>query len=345
MNIKLPLLLVFLCLAVSLSAQEKGDVYYSGHKEEILGDAESLFKKGDYDRALQLCELHGELLGIDHPEAKEVEKLKEIILECQDLALDMESYLEKGKENLARHVAEELRKLNPTDERLKRFVFDPVPEPVSQNIPEKAPETVPEKAPETPVAQEQKEEPVVETRLNDIYQIDDPYPFHRDNKPYDNTPAKRIVYKKPLFAGGVTGGILGLGGSSQYLSLGGDASFINALGAFGADIRLYGTKFPNPSRGFFIGADLIPNVMLGDMFLLGIGPSFFMCIDTSLPNSSATFGMSGSLMAGALLGGHYLLELGGSFYPDVKLWNGGELKTIFMMDKSIALWITLGYAF
>ena len=121
MKIKLRLLLLFLFLSLAAYAQEKGDVYYSGHQNEILPDAESLFRKGNYDRALQLCDLHKELLGLDHAEAGKVDELRALILECQKLAMDMEGYLERGHEGLARAVAEELRKLNPTDERLKQL--------------------------------------------------------------------------------------------------------------------------------------------------------------------------------------------------------------------------------
>ena len=116
-----PLLVLFLFLPMALAAQEKGDVYYAGHPDELLVDAEALFQKGNYDRALQLCDLHKELLGSEHTESESVEELRSMILDCQKLAIDMENYIENGRESLAKAVAEELRKLNPSDERLKRF--------------------------------------------------------------------------------------------------------------------------------------------------------------------------------------------------------------------------------
>ena len=187
MKAKLLFLLLFIFLSATLNAQEKGDVYYSNHTNEILSDAESFFKKGNYDRAFQLCLLHDELLGSDNSETKKVEELKNNVLECQRLAFQMEDYIENGRESLAKAVAEELYKLNPTDERLKRFGFDSVTK------------KEPEAGKEEPVTVTQ--EPVVvenppEAEVQETPKTKDPY---KEVAPDDMMIMDPPVYARPEY--------------------------------------------------------------------------------------------------------------------------------------------------
>jgi len=59
------LTLVLCLLPLGLSAQEKTLAYYNSHESEILPDAQAAFRKGDYNRTLELCRWHYIIFGDD----------------------------------------------------------------------------------------------------------------------------------------------------------------------------------------------------------------------------------------------------------------------------------------
>lgn len=114
---RLPILLfLLLCFPLYLGAQEKSDWYYIEHKEEILADIKSLFRKGEYDRVLDMCNLHNELLGEDHKEAAEVERLRRDARKCRELTADIKDHLADNDKDGAVVLAESLQEINPYDE-------------------------------------------------------------------------------------------------------------------------------------------------------------------------------------------------------------------------------------
>ncbi len=112
---KLCLTLLLLCFALALRAQEKSDWYYFEHTDEILPDARSLFDKGEYDRAIGLCDLHDELLSTGHEQAPAVEDLRVRSRRCRELVSDISDRLADGDPEGAKLLAYELKELNPND--------------------------------------------------------------------------------------------------------------------------------------------------------------------------------------------------------------------------------------
>lgn len=119
------LLTIVLCAASALYGQDKSIWYYRDHKDEILADAQELYKRGDYDRSLILCDWHLQLLGEEHPEYPKMDKLRSDIQVCKDLVDDINYYL-RGKEiEQAKQAGQALSLVNPDDPRLKALGITP----------------------------------------------------------------------------------------------------------------------------------------------------------------------------------------------------------------------------
>ena len=62
--VKFFLIALAVCFSTFLaSAQERTLSYYDSHPSEILPDARSAFKKGEYERVLQLCNWYHTIQG------------------------------------------------------------------------------------------------------------------------------------------------------------------------------------------------------------------------------------------------------------------------------------------
>lgn len=319
MKTKLFLLLLLLCFPAVVEAQVKSDAYYDKHRDELLHDAEQLFRSGNYDRALQLCDMHLDLLGTEHTESDRVAELKDVVIKCQSLAIDIESCLEKGMEGPARSFAELLKEINPSDERLKRFgLYSP--------FGSKNPKTVKEKPEAKDAGRDWGDE-------GDDYWGLDNIRFKRD-------------FRDNLYAVGVSGGALGIGGSGQAFVLGATGAFYNLLWDFlGAETRLYGSNLAY-SEGAMMGWDTLLNFHVYDRFFASVGPTWFLCWDCNKESKHrATGGLGGALTASAILGDHIYLQVGFGFYPEVPVWQDSTFKPKDVLDMSGSIWITLGWAF
>ncbi len=134
----LVIIAALLLMPLAALAQEKSDWDYIKHPEEILPDAKSLFAKGDYNRVLILCNIHKEVRGEDHPEAAEIEALRQKTIKARELVAEIAEQLADNHPADARDTAEELQEINPNDEWIAKVGL--VQEPVEVSRPRSAPE-------------------------------------------------------------------------------------------------------------------------------------------------------------------------------------------------------------
>lgn len=107
------LLLFFSCTAIG--AQEKAQSYYFTHEKEILPAAQASFRKGQYERTVELCRLHYILLGNFN-----ADELREKAEECQRLTGEMNASLSAGRLEAAEEKAGEILAVNPDDPAAQR---------------------------------------------------------------------------------------------------------------------------------------------------------------------------------------------------------------------------------
>ena len=50
-------------ISTAAYAQDKTQAYYAQHEREILPDAQTAFREGNYERAVQLCRWHYIIVG------------------------------------------------------------------------------------------------------------------------------------------------------------------------------------------------------------------------------------------------------------------------------------------
>ena len=315
---------LLLCFAVALQAQDKSEWYYMDHKDEILKDARKLFQKGDYSRAIELCNLHRDLLGDEHSETPDRDALMILVLKCQKLATDIENFVDDGYMQVAKALAEELRALNPSDERLKPFGLYSAPPPEPAQKPEPKPKQEPKPAPE--------------------------------EKAFEEVGHSWADEDDPFYAVRVGCGILGI---PSYYAFAPSLSFgwYNiGYSDLGMELKGYYTKALAKSTVQMIGADLLfaLHVAKGVYPKLGIGG--FSCTDISINNGDNTKGLCIPGGCTFLLGRHFTFDIGVSYYPETKVWqqsNEQATKGVYykyrfpntVLGYSVSAWMSIGVAF
>ena len=332
---KLSILLLLLGFAALLRAQDKSDWYYAEHTDEIFGDAQKLYRKGDYSRALDLCNLHRDLLGDENPDAEKVDALVANVLKCQKLATDLENYLEDGYQQAAKAVAEELRAINPYDERLRQFGF------VIPAEPREKPE---------PMLKDNKPVPPQQTDVR----IDDDDAYNKSSRDFDF--ADEI---EPKFVIKATGGVVGLGmeAYAPAIQFGGGIGVLDiGESIIGAEAKFnYSGALAGGNASLF-GVDAVMDVRLGRIVYPYVGLGWFVCTDKLSKVPYKTNGLCVPFGISFLFGGHFVLELGASFYPAVSVWTDAEAKTtagakytyqsrVDALSAGVAPRISLGVAF
>jgi tetratricopeptide (TPR) repeat protein len=89
---------------------DKTKDYYNTHKTEILPDAQSAFKNGDYNRSAELCEWYSIFVGDD-----KASSLRNKALQCSRLLIEMGTLSDYGLLDGARDKARDILALNPND--------------------------------------------------------------------------------------------------------------------------------------------------------------------------------------------------------------------------------------
>ena len=106
-----------LLLPLCLHAQEKTLAYYNTHEDEILPDAQAAFKKGDYERTLELCRWHYIIIGDDS-----AYPLRDKSERCLQLTKEMNELQSAGNLKEAKQKARTILLLNPNDEAAKAIL-------------------------------------------------------------------------------------------------------------------------------------------------------------------------------------------------------------------------------
>lgn len=307
-------------------AQEKTDWYYAEHQDEILGDARELFKKGDYSRALDLCNLHRDLLGDENPDAEKVDALVDLVLRCQKLATDLENYIDDGYMQAAKAVAEELKALNPYDERLRQFGFAAPKDSGDKSG------TVSKKKPDEAVV------PVV-PKGRDIKEYDDEE--DDDSGLGGKYSGAGMAFDDdddlPKFVIKLSGGIVGMGRENGPAAL----QYGAALGLYdmgespiGAELRFdFGPVSYSSKQGIgttsFWGLDACGVVRAFKGFYPYVGLGYFRCAVTEDKTGSAggaTNGMRVPFGVTILIAKHFAIDLGACVYPSVSVWTEESVK-------------------
>lgn len=323
---------LFLSLALcSLSlgaiAQEKTLAYYNSHESEILPDAQAAFRKGDYDRTLELCRWHYIIFGDDSAYA-----LRDRADRCSKLMDEMNQLKDAGQVKEAKQKASALLAINPNDSAAKAILTIEEAVPPVQ-VKDTVVVTPPIETVETPVETEKtqtelkKEEqtevtqPMAQEQLPVTQAIEpesETNPAVTSVKPYE--PRTRFVIK----AGA---SVLDLKQFTQTIAPGVSIGVYDAGGSrMGAEVGGYLCPGLSSVKASLNGLDasLVIRAAKGIYPKLGVG--FFSCKSTA-ESGSATQGLCAGAGLTFLLGGHFCLEIGAKYYPAVKVSSTETVST------------------
>lgn len=113
-------IILFLCFcSLVLSAQEKTQAYYNRHEKEIIPDATDEFKKGNYERTIELCKWHYIIVGDNAADS-----LREMAERCAQLTKDINSIKTEAEDKIkdARLLAVSLLSVNSNDTFAKVYL-------------------------------------------------------------------------------------------------------------------------------------------------------------------------------------------------------------------------------
>ena len=371
---RLLLMALFLCMTSLTYAQV---FYYQDHQEEILPHARAAFKQGDYDKAVSLCDIHDSILGREHADAAEVERLRADASRCKDLAFDIEKYAYEGNMTMAELSSDELYKLNPYDERLKLVTTKsyPVPKepqapkkPVTKKEPkvkeEKKPSVQPAEPakpaepiqpaePETPV---EPSKPVRQEKSGSADDLDDGY-----LAPYSG----KDDFFPPRFVVAAGASLLGIGGGSTAIAPGiGVGMYDIGESVIGAEARAYLSPWVASSTAKLFGVDVCAVLRIVRGVYISAGAGFFSCspaaivITNAAPAGEAkpTLGLCIPGGVSFVLGKSFVIQAGVSYFPAVSIGSSKTVKTSAgpsynitagqpVMQAGIAPRVSIGFAF
>ena len=336
-------MIVVVCLGLACNgawAQNKTQAYYNSHEGEILPDAQTAFKNGDYDRAVELCRWHWIIVG-----NREAESLQDMAERCGQISQRMTTLKNEGKTAEAKEVAQALLAINPDDTAAKQLLKELADlEPADEPGPQPA-DTVEVAVPPVTV-----DEPVVENPVEEVVETAPYQPVTPVTPPAVKpeptaTPKTTFVAKAGVtvvdlqqfaIAPGASLGIYNMGGSPVGL----EAGFYFGSGLADHTASLFGLDAGVAIR---VGKSLYPKAMLG----------FFSC--KSSGTGSATHGLCGGASLTILAGGHFCIEVGAKYYPKVKVSGTQTFSTggasydfpspVDVLAGGIAPVVSLGWAF
>lgn len=328
-----------------LFAQEKTQAYYNRHENEILPDARSAFKNGDYERTVELCKWHYIIVG-----DRSAQSLRERAERCAQLSQEMKDSLEKGDLKAAQAVANTILSINPDDEAAKATVLME-----DESVPSVLPDTIAFQPPvemvvtDPPVTvEEQKEDPTVSEPIE-------------SPKPETVEEHVLVVAQKPQYEphtrfvikGGAS--ILDLKQASKTIAPGGAIGVYDIGGSLiGVEVGGYVCPGLSSSTASLFGLDAALAIRAGRSFYPKAGVGFFSCRPTD-GTGATTKGMCAVAGLTFLIGGHFCLELGAKYYPAVKLRSAERYSTSGVsyefpssrqiLGGGIAPMVSLGLAF
>lgn len=342
--------LFLVSLSGSLFAQEKTQAYYNTHEREILPDARTAFRNGNYTRAIELCDWHYIILGDNAADS-----LREKAERCAQLSTKMIEFRDAERIEEAVATAKSLLSLNPDDLVAK----DLLEELEKTDVPVTAPvDTVIVDVPavmDTVIS----EKPVEELPVNDVTQESNRSNPHEVVSTSNNTriesdsprspqPQTRFVIKAgatvldmkqfaQTIAPGASLGVYDMGGSPVGL----EAGFYLCPGLSAQSASLFGI---DASLVFRASNGLYPKAGLG----------FFSCNSTA-GAGVGTKGLCVGLGLTFLVGGHFCIEVGAKYFPKVNLHGSEMVSTsgvsyefpaaIQILAGGVAPMISFGWAF
>jgi len=337
---------LFCALPLVLSAQEKTQAYYNSHENEILPDARASFRRGDYDRTIELCKWHYIIVG-DHA----ADQLRANAERCSKLSKDMVAYQADGKIKDAKEIAEIILSLNPED-RAAKAVSEIVETPVPEEVPiEVQADTAAVTEIEIPI---QEELPVEETEPKEI-PVEEPQLITLEQQVHE--PSKPVKHEEPrtrfVIKAGAT--VLDLKQFSKTISPGGSLGVYDIGGSrIGLEVGGYFCPGLSASSTSLFGIDASLVVRLSNSVYPKAEIGFFSCSTTN-GSGSRTKGLCGGLGLNFLLGGHFCLEIGAKYYPVVKVRGTESYSTAGVtyefptarevLPGGVAPMVSIGYAF
>lgn len=300
-------------LSLEAFAQEKTLAYYNSHESEILPDAQTAFKKGEYERTLELCHWHYIIFGDDSAYG-----LRDKADRCQQLTKQMNDLQSAGNVKEAKEKANAILVFNPDDAAAKAMLLveEPAP-PVVETVEVQPPvEETPPVIPDTVAAEKPKMD--VEEKPQEAVSV----PEIVNPVPVTTKPEPAFVSKN-RFVLKAGASVLDLNQLAQTIAPGGAIGLYD-LGGSRIGVELGGYLCPALPSASLMGADaaLVIRAAKGIYPKLGVG--FFSCKSTE-QSDSATQGLCAGAGLTFLLGSHFCIEVGAKYYPAVKV---GGLESV-----------------
>ncbi len=295
-----------MCLvSLGIFAQEKTLQYYNTHESEILPDARESFRRGDYDRTIELCKWHYIISGNNLAAS-----LREKSERCAQLLDEMNELRAEGNIKEAKEKAQAILSINPDDAFAKEVLkieesVPPIQDTVVVPPPPEVKDTV---VVPPPVVKDTVIVPEV------IQTADESIPSAASAERL-NEPRTRFVVK-----GGAS--ILDLKQMSQSVAPGGAIGLYDIGGSpIGVEVGGYFCSGLPTSSLFGADASIVARIAKGVYPKIGAG--YFTCN----PSESSKTSTTGLCAIGGLtfvLGQHFCLEIGAKYYPVINL-NGTEM--------------------
>jgi hypothetical protein len=337
--------LVFSLVTLGLSAQEKTLQYYNTHENEILPDARTAFRTGDYDRTLELCRWHYIIFG----DNSTVESLREKSERCAVLSKEMNAFRSEGNVKEAKQKATVILSINPDDVAAKEVLSiedsaPALPDTLVVDPPVKRDTVV---IP-PPTRGQNYDNPGTGGNQHSLGDVPSVPGTNRRGQGHLSEPRNRFVVKagativdlkqfSQTIAPGASIGVYDLGGSP----IGGEMGVYICPGLSSVSASLFGA---DASLVFRAAENVYPK--------LGVG--FFSC--KSSETNTSTKGMCAGGGLTYMVGGHFCLEVGVKYYPKVCVQGTERVSTtpgasyefqsdIQIISGGIAPFVSVGWAF
>ena len=344
-------LLLFLA-SMSMFAQEKTLQYYNTHESEILPDAQAAFRRGEYERTIELCRWHYIIFGNNTADS-----LRDKSERCAQLTKEMNDLRSEGNVKDAKMKASAILSLNPDDTAAKETLLIEEPTPpapdtavVEPPIVEQIEEIVMPPAEESPIEVIEETAEPVQTPIEEIPSV--PVveePEHALVADVQLEPHTRFVVK----AGA---SIIDLKQASQTIAPGGSVGAYDLAGSrVGGEIGAYACPGLSASSVSLIGFDAALVIRASKSIYPKLGAGYFSCKTTD-ENTSTTTGMCAIAGLNLLLGNHLCLEFGAKYFPETFV-HGSEVVTATpgaryefpnakqILSGGVAPFVSLGWAF
>ena len=188
-----------LCIvSLGVLAQEKTLQYYNTHESEIMPDAQAAFRKGDYERTIELCRWHYIIFGDNTADI-----LRRKSEQCAQLTKEMNALRANGNLQEAKLKASAILAINPDDAAAKAISMLEIP---SSQVPDTAEVKPPVEAVDTvvtvPTEEIRTEEDEdagtdsIETQIEEIQDTPVPDASNQPSKPTQQDAASKLKNKK-----------------------------------------------------------------------------------------------------------------------------------------------------